>query len=494
MNNGPRRADSAREDDLVSRLYRQVAEEQAGRYAGGYDLAAGLARYRSWLDEHAAVALPQTRPQEVPGVPARLRGRGRAPLRRWGSWLAPVAAAVAVAGVAIGLVAARNTSVARPTPTANSAAPATIPKYYLTFDQPWTDKTKAVGLVLGDTVTGRRLFRLAPPRGLSFAGITGAADDRTFVTDADREPYDATDAQTQPRTWYLVRVTGAGTHLSLTMTRLPIPVTPDGGYVEGIALSPDGTKLAVATRPSYADPKPRELLRVYSVATGRVLRSWSAAPGQRVIERLLPTVGPDANSSLSWVGNDALAYVDAGGSAVVASGDVMVLDLSSPDGSLLASSRLISLTYDRGGGQSAARPPFRCGLYFIAVAGDGKSFVCGGSGVSTANLPDASAGQLRVLWCPADKPAWNTAAFAAFSLATGEQAGFVAGYRTGCPNVASVPLWTSDTGSVVIGYLARAVGPPAFGAFSRGRFRPLPLPLQGGTWQEYGGLVNEDAW
>ena len=45
---------SSPEDELLSRLYQQVTGQQAARFAAGYDVAAGLDRYRAWLREHAA--------------------------------------------------------------------------------------------------------------------------------------------------------------------------------------------------------------------------------------------------------------------------------------------------------------------------------------------------------------------------------------------------------------------------------------------------------
>jgi RNA polymerase sigma-70 factor (sigma-E family) len=41
------------EDELASRLYRQVAELQRSRFGTGYDLEAGLDRYRAWLSKRA---------------------------------------------------------------------------------------------------------------------------------------------------------------------------------------------------------------------------------------------------------------------------------------------------------------------------------------------------------------------------------------------------------------------------------------------------------
>ena len=54
MTTGEHWAGSSREDELLSRLYQQVTELQAARFAAGYDIAAGLDRYRAWLGEHTA--------------------------------------------------------------------------------------------------------------------------------------------------------------------------------------------------------------------------------------------------------------------------------------------------------------------------------------------------------------------------------------------------------------------------------------------------------
>jgi len=66
MNTGRRWAASLGEDELLSRLYQQLTERQAAQFAPGYDMAAGLDRYRTWLGEHAAgehSAPEATRPQ-----------------------------------------------------------------------------------------------------------------------------------------------------------------------------------------------------------------------------------------------------------------------------------------------------------------------------------------------------------------------------------------------------------------------------------------------
>ena len=49
-----RRSGSSGEDELLSRLCQQLTDQQAARLGSGYDLAAGLDRYRAWLRDYAA--------------------------------------------------------------------------------------------------------------------------------------------------------------------------------------------------------------------------------------------------------------------------------------------------------------------------------------------------------------------------------------------------------------------------------------------------------
>jgi RNA polymerase sigma-70 factor (sigma-E family) len=49
---------STREDELLAGVYQQVVGAQAARYAAAYDVGAGLARFRDWLQDYA-VAGPE---------------------------------------------------------------------------------------------------------------------------------------------------------------------------------------------------------------------------------------------------------------------------------------------------------------------------------------------------------------------------------------------------------------------------------------------------
>ncbi len=441
----------------------------------------------------AAPSLPLPPP---PGAASRRR-RAPSPRHRWGTWLAPAAAAAAVIALAIALAVVRDTPGRSPAPAVGPAsAPAGVPRYYLTFNQPRGDSSIPVGLALRETLTGKTLFTLQPPPGGSFAGITAAADDRTFVANAHRDPYGhqnqngVLDSQGRSRTWYLLRVAGTGSRVSLTMTRLPIPRTPVGTDVVAMALSPDGTKLAVGTTPYTTNPNVPQLLRVYSVATGAVLRSWSTPPGQEVFEGGGGS-GGDPNASLSWIGNHTLAFIGvtraAGTPPFVFR--VMKLDISRPDGDLLGSSRP-TISIPLAG--YTAHSPFGCMEAFrfnILVTGDGKSFVCGGTGASDATLPESPA-------CT-QGDAWNTLAFAGISFATGKLT-FLSGYRTTCYSLAVVdyPVWVNTTGSTVIGWMHFSNARPGlFGVFSHGSFRPIPNPVPGGDYQtDEGSVLNQVAW
>jgi RNA polymerase sigma-70 factor (sigma-E family) len=54
MTTGRRWGGSPGEDELLSRLYQQLTDQQAARFGGEYDIAAGLDRYQAWLRDHAA--------------------------------------------------------------------------------------------------------------------------------------------------------------------------------------------------------------------------------------------------------------------------------------------------------------------------------------------------------------------------------------------------------------------------------------------------------
>ena len=152
--------------------------------------------------------------------------------------------------------------------------------------------------------------------------MTGAADDRTFVLDSVQLAPAARSGilvgVTQPRTWYLLRITPGATPVQ-TLTPLHFPV-PDGADINGVALSPDGTKLAVFYQVArngdgfpYSGPF---TLGIYSVATGAVVRSWTGTDPSHGSYAYAWDGPPDPNANLTWTSDGqrlAFAYGNSKG-------------------------------------------------------------------------------------------------------------------------------------------------------------------------------------
>lgn len=386
------------------------------------------------------------------------RGRGRR------SWLAPVAAAAVITALAVALAIIRsipNGGLAAPstaTPAAGSSAASGavssgVPEYYVAWmqaDPPY--------LVVGDTFTGQTIATVKAPVNIFFDYVYGAAaDDRSFiVTGANLH---GPDVQTH---WYLLRITPDGsTHARLTP--LPIPVRQ---IVAGAALSPDGTEVAVAL------PGHPATLRVYSVATGALLRQWSTtAPGELMAVKV-PAGGSSAYTPLELRWSADGRQLAFGWNATA----IRVLDAAAPDGDLIAGSRPVTAI----GTTYATLSGFTChaanGWQLISVAkgaAAGQGVVCAG-GSQTSRYTACSS--------PADtKCAYTQRNFIGFLRVTHDSQG--ATYQgmdasSACPSLtgpdnAAYLGWASADGSVIIGSQVCA-GHSRFGIFSGSGFTPLP--------------------
>ena len=251
------------------------------------------------------------RPLDLPArEPARLR---RAPgSRRWMAWAAPAAAAALVVALALTLVSirqARNESpipaAAQPGAAAISAA-CPIPEFYAALNSPLGGGPTPV--VVGKTGASAVMSTVRPPKGQSFVGVTGAADDRTFVVAAEAYPALQGAYSGAPVAWYLLRVPAVGQ--AARLTKLSIPGQPAGTQVSGIALSPNGSELAI-------------YVPAWCLGTGEAARSRSAstrcppagrcAPGpssRTALGRLRLVLGPVLNTSITWLDARTLAFAD----------------------------------------------------------------------------------------------------------------------------------------------------------------------------------------
>jgi hypothetical protein len=397
-----------------------------------------------------------------PGGAARPGRRG--PDRRWRSKLAPIAAAVAVAAVAIALVTMKdvpNGRVASPSPSTTSTGPAGksvsipgVPEYYVAWMQASTPY-----LVVGDTATGQQVGGIVEPPGEYLEEIYGAAaDDRTFIAMGDR--LGGPDGGTA--VWYLLRIDPGG-RTPTRLTQVPIPVRQNPA---GVAISPDGTELAVALAGSPAT------VRIYSIATGKVLRSWSATvPGAVAVESWTAS-----GESSQFTAARVLRWSPDGQQLAFAwnSTAIRVLDATAPDGNLITRSTVVAAI----GTTHTASGSFTCdasqGWELIAGA---QAVICGGS--AQAGFPvtsHASGGAC----------ARSQRMIIGFLEETkGSQGGLAANLadlEPECPGQAedtdgAYIGWASADGSTVIGSLVWD-GHIRFGMFRDGRFTSLPaLPV-----------------
>jgi hypothetical protein len=300
----------------------------------------------------------------------RLRRR-----RRFPAWMAPVAAAAAVIALAISLVTLRTTP-SRPAPASGG-----VPRYYAALipQPPQGFQNK---LAVGDTFTGARLATLTPARGNSFAAVTAAADDRTFVVATQPIATGAPDNRVPPRTWYLLRV-APGTSSQLRLTRLPIPDLK-GDDLLAVALSGSGRQLAVGFIPNYAtSPTSPVQLRIYSVTTGKLERAWSTS--DRTVFGGPGRVAQSVNTALTWVDDDrALAFPTISTASNprkhedVTHETMRLLDMSADGSDLIAASRVIWSTQGVLNQVTDYAGQLSCANTFInpMLTADGKTIVC----------------------------------------------------------------------------------------------------------------------
>lgn len=392
--------------------------------------------------------------------PAAAGRRWRAPSRwrRWGLWLTPAAAAAAVIALAVSLVIVRDAGHSAPT-----APPAAVPRYYVALPGllvPSIDSRGARNAVVGDTFSGKRLATVPAPTGWTFVTVAAAGDDRTFVVGATQSLVAVPAGASR---WYLIRLTPGSAHFA-TLRELPIPPPERPGFIPtSMALSPDGTMLALME--GEAAPL---VLRIYSTATGSLLHTWSTSL------RGLAAIGTSV-SSPSWTSDGRqLAFQESGQK-------IRLLQVNNQGHDLLADSRVVwSLPASpRPPASLTAKRPFGCGASnpSLLLTGDGKTVVCGASGVFRA--PESFS---RNDACPAI-PRWNEEGVLEYSTVTGKLTRTLYRGQSNCVPTGPVQLlWASDSGETVIGYFqfcsVTCTGPAVkqFGLFTAGKFTPLPAP------------------
>ena len=391
------------------------------------------------------------RPLDLPAVP------GRAPrARRRVAWTAPVATAAAVLIVVAGSVAAGswlarsgNGVPGHPAHGQGTSAGsfAGVPAYYVAVENPSLAVVRA-------TATGVTLARVTTR--IPFVGVTGAADDRTFVLDAQRQVIGPTVKWLGQPAFYLLRLSASGAEQSFT--RLTVPALPKGTAVTGLALSPDGSKLAVeADSGNFGQPGLLEI-RVYTLATG-AFRAWAAHGSDDPVDPGGFTgSGVDGSQTVSWAADSrTLAFDWANRSSI----GVRLLDTTASGDNLITDSRLAVLETDftsQSGGQSG--PPSlskdnisQCVTDGI-ISSDGSAIVCG----YTTNIDGRE----------------TTTGFIRYSTTTGKPTAVlgVSQFKGQAPGDISL-YWVNSTGKILIGGILTPSG-IRVGVTDSHRFTPLP--------------------
>lgn len=177
-------------------------------------------------------------------VGGRLRLAGRDGGRGAGVWraAAPVLSGLAVVAVVVSLtLAGRSPGEPRHTGPATGGA-VSLPRYYLTINNKTFLDFKPSRLVVHSTRTGKVIASLLLPKSKGLYGYASAAtSDREFLIVSDRTPgHFLSDAGL-----YRLRLARDGHVTSFTTISTNLGLG-QANNIDGIALSPDGTKLAVA--------------------------------------------------------------------------------------------------------------------------------------------------------------------------------------------------------------------------------------------------------
>jgi hypothetical protein len=338
---------------------------------------------------------------------------------RWPGLTVPLAAALAVIAVialsiALPRVLTGHGSAApngAPTSATATGGAGTAPPYYVALtsasSQPYNHP---LGITVRSTMTGRALATVEPPTpGKTFSLVAGGIDDDTFLVGVQPwwAPGDSIpDGIPIPVTLMLLHFNPSTK--TVRLSSLPVPELSRGD-LQSVALSPDGTQLAVAMQAS-----PTVLnLDVYSL-TGGGVRTWSlrgAAAARWSIDI------PDSNESgggtnpnaMSWLANGhelAFDLIEVSGSKTVAE-TVRELDVNGPGGGLLADSRAV-FTLD-------PRTALLECLDALQLSDDAATVTCAGYDAAAAFT-----GAFRPAPAsPTPNPTADVYGFGVFSVATG---------------------------------------------------------------------------
>jgi hypothetical protein len=430
---------------------------------------------------------------------ARLGRAGQGRLARgWRGWLTPLAAAAAVAAVlaaTLTLTGGRGQSGQHG--TGQDALLARAPRHYIVLTNTGRSHGWPRQAQVRATRTGRIVATRTVPRpDNAFLMVAAAASVGRYVLAAQRmgvehrkviglsgQPVSRKTVAVQvpagPIHFYQLRISSSGQVSGLSP--LPVPAPPAGAYLSGLALTPDGRKLAVATQaggPRAGGPRPGPEIKVDTLATG-AQRVWTW-PGAQPIEESLGGTG----SALSWAADDrTLAFARL----IDGRYKVRLLDTMAPGNSLAASRPALSLDWT---GMSPSRR-FIHGRAVNNTDTFGALLTPDGSKIVVATVTQSF------------HPLTSEFAFTEFSARTGKVVAVLGRwwFTRRWPEQEQAVLWTNADGSTLLVLAHRpgltlnprppdpgAVFPVEFGVLHGDRFAPLP------GQHFFGRLSTYPAW
>jgi serine/threonine protein kinase len=308
-----------------------------------------------------------------------------------------------------------------------------VPPYYVWITANGNPNTHPLYASVRLTATGAVLGTVnATAPDSTIAAVTGAADDRTFVLDEQPRATGNANQSWEPRTFYLLSLGADGAPSSVT----PLPITePSGSFVTGFALSADGTELAVAVQPNSVKSEPDlTQLKLYSIATGAVLRTWN---GNGTIG-----FGGDDPEALTWTSDkQTLAFVWEGAGTDPQQGE-WLLNAGLGGSDLLGDSRE-ALGWSNTSSYGSAED--------LIISPDGSVVICG-SVNDSSSAPESG--------------------FYEFATASGNLVRTVAHWAA---NGSIDVLWSNAAGSVLVGEASTAANSSdQVGMITAGTFTPLP--------------------
>ena len=387
----------------------------------------------------------------APGSAPPLRLPDDRPRARWDQrhrWLRammPLAAATAVAAVVIASLALTRGVPTSPGGAESAGRPVKlngVPAYYVTT----AGQVTPAHVEIRATATGAVLATVKPPKPYgTFNFVTAAADDRTFILSAQRYWPVASGTRglaaanrdnTTPVVFFRLRFDPATR--TARLTALHVPQKIPASSLNGMAVSPDGSRLALALDPAKVE--------VVTLATGSARQwIWTGARAGTWVGNNKP-----AGLPLSWTANGrTLAFPLTTESGGITS--VMVLHTSSPGGSLQSAARR-AVTF-RGLGRVKPGP-----IGNALITPDGTKIIT-----------------VAMRRKPAQATITDQAQITEFRVRSGVVLGPPAGSLPGALTPWDV-MWTDSSGRTLIVDAAGSSPSAAFsvGILRGGRFTPLP--------------------